>query len=65
MQGRPLTVVELEQWVGAGAAWRARELTDERAVIELRRCTGELEELRETRDPVTIEYVRTHRPDAD
>ena len=41
-QARPPTTIEdLERWEEHGAIWRARELTDERAVVELCTCYGE------------------------
>ena len=57
---RPVTIDELERWVAFGAKWRAVELTEERAVVELSQCTGELVELRETADAGTIDYLRAH-----
>jgi hypothetical protein len=57
---RPVTIDELERWVAAGANWRAVELTEARAVVDLCQCTGELVERRETADAATIAYLRTH-----
>jgi hypothetical protein len=63
--GRPLTIAELERWVAFGAKWRAVEITDERAVVELCQCTGELVERRETADAGMIDYLRarSHQDD--
>jgi hypothetical protein len=61
----PLTVEELERWAAFGARWRAVSLTDERAVVDLCQCTGELVERRETADTVVIDYLRTHPPAGD
>jgi hypothetical protein len=57
-----LTIGELERWVAAGANWRAVELTEERAIVDLCQCTGELVERRETTDAGAIAYLRAHPP---
>ena len=54
-----LTVEDLERWVESGAQWRLVEVSSERAVVELRACTGEAVERRESRDTDLIAYVRT------
>ena len=59
---RPLTVEELERWVVFGARWRLVEITDRRAVVDLCQCPGELEEQRESSDPLVLEYLRSHPP---
>jgi len=59
---RPLTVEELERWVVFGARWRLVEISDRRAVVDLCQCTGELEEQRESSDPLVLEYLRSHPP---
>jgi hypothetical protein len=41
--------------------WRAVEVSDERAVIELCSCSGEPMDLVEGDDAQLIEYVRAHR----
>jgi hypothetical protein len=56
----PLTVDALERWVLFGAHWRVVELSDERAVVDLRACTGELVERHRSDDPVLIAYLRSH-----
>jgi hypothetical protein len=52
----PLAV--LERWEHHGAAWRALHVSDERAIVELCTCTGELVERLESADPGLIEYLR-------
>jgi hypothetical protein len=59
---RPLTVEELDRWMSAGAHWRPVEISDRHAVIDLCQCTGELEEQRESSDPLVLEYLRSHPP---
>jgi hypothetical protein len=60
-----LSVAELEDWELHGAIWRAREVTDERAVVELCSCSGELMDVAEGDAPELIEFVRAHPPEAD
>jgi hypothetical protein len=36
-----LTLADLQRWQESGATWRALEVTDEQAVVELCTCTGE------------------------
>lgn len=50
----------LERWAQFGGHWRAVELTDDRATIELRACTGERMDRLESDDPALIAYVREH-----
>jgi hypothetical protein len=57
----PLTVAELEHWVESGATWRAVEIEDARAVVELCTCYGEPVDLREGAGDELIEYVRARR----
>ena len=57
-----LTLPELERWVENGADWRALEVSDELAVVELRTCFGEPVDTLESTDPRLIEYVRAQRP---
>jgi hypothetical protein len=54
-----VTVEELERWVQSGAQWRVVELSGDRAVVELRACTGEPVERRASTDPALIAYVRS------
>ncbi len=60
----PLTLEALKQWEDSGATWRALEVTDERAVVELRTCYGEPVDRLQGDSPDLIEFVRT-RPQAD
>jgi hypothetical protein len=58
-----ITVAELERWVEHGATWRALELSDEHAVVELCTCYGEPVDVREGAAAELIEYLRSHRDD--
>ena len=58
-----VTVAELERWELHGAIWRALEVTDRRAVVELCSCTGEPVDVAESDSPAVIEFVRER--DAD
>jgi hypothetical protein len=61
MSERPaITVEALERWVENGATWRALELTDGHAVVELCTCYGEPVDQLESDAPELIEFVRTH-----
>ena len=53
-----LTVSELEDWELHGAIWRALEITDGRAVVELCSCSGEPMDVVEGDAPELIEFVR-------
>lgn len=55
-----VTVDHLEDWVLNGATWRAVELDDRRAVIDLCSCSGERMERVQSDQPEVIEYVRAH-----
>jgi hypothetical protein len=57
-----LTVEELERWVAFGATWRLVTLSEQRALVDLCQCTGELVERRGTDDPVVLAYLRDHPP---
>ena len=61
---RRTTIAELEDWERNGAVWRAVELSEDRAVVDLCACTGELMERVETDDPEVIAFVRAD-PDDD
>lgn len=61
--GPQLTIAELERWVQFGARWRPLRIDDGHAVVELCECTGAPVERRETSDPETIEYLRSHPPE--
>jgi hypothetical protein len=60
MTSPPLTVDALERWVLFGAQWRVVELSDDRTVVDLCTCTGELVERHQSDDPALIAYVRSH-----
>jgi hypothetical protein len=59
----PVTIKELEDWELNGAIWRAVEISDERAVIDLCSCSGEPMDRVESDESELIEYVRAHRAD--
>lgn len=61
---RKTTITELEDWARSGAMWRAVELTEGHAVVDLCACTGELMERVQSDDPELIAFVRAH-PDDD
>ena len=61
----PVTIDDLERWVEFGARWGAVQIADGRAIVELRQCTGELVERRQTDDAAMIDYLRTHRSNGD
>lgn len=52
------TVDVLKDWELNGATWRAVELDDRHAVIDLCSCTGERMDRVESDQPELIEYVR-------
>ena len=60
---RPATIAELQGWERNGATWRAIELTDRRAVVELCTCSGERVDVVESDDPPLVEFVRAHSED--
>jgi hypothetical protein len=60
---RPASIAELEDWERSGATWRAAEISDRHAVVELCTCSGELMDVVESDDPELIEFVRAHRED--
>ena len=53
-----LTISELRDWTLHGAIWRALEVSDERAVVELCSCSGEPMDVVEGDAPELIEYIR-------
>jgi hypothetical protein len=62
--GRPgFSLADFERWVDHGADWRALEISDERAVLELRTCYGEPVEMVESRDRGLIERIRAPAED--
>ena len=56
---------ELEHWELHGAIWRALEVTDARAVVELCSCSGERVDVVEGDAPELIEFVRARPEDPD
>jgi len=50
----------LTRWRDHGAGWRAVELLDERAVVELVTCYGEPVDRIESTDPRVIRFLREH-----
>jgi hypothetical protein len=54
----PITIEGLERWVENGATWRALEVSDERAVVELCTCYGEPVDRLQTAEPGVIDFVR-------
>jgi hypothetical protein len=60
---RPATVAELKDWERSGAMWRAIEISDRRAVVELCTCFGERVDVVESQDPELIQFVRSHPED--
>jgi hypothetical protein len=64
MDARPsITVEDLERWTDHGALWRALEVSDERAVVELCTCFGEAVDVVEGRETELIAYVRENAAD--
>lgn len=57
----PVTIDDLDRWEEHGAIWRALEVSDERAVVELCTCYGEPIDLVQGDVPELIEYVRGRR----
>lgn len=63
--GRPaLTVADLERWQDGGATWRALEIGDEDATVELCACTGEPVDVLSGTGPELVAFIRAHRPAA-
>jgi hypothetical protein len=55
------TADELRDWELNGAEWRAVEISDARAVVELCTCYGERVDVVVTEEPEVIEFVRASR----
>jgi hypothetical protein len=53
-----VTVEHLKDWELNGATWRAIELDDRHAVIDMCSCTGERMDRVQSDQPELIEYVR-------
>ena len=58
MSETPLTLADLERWELFGASWQVVEVSDERALLDMCSCTGQLVERRESDDPALIAHVR-------
>ena len=58
-----LSVADLERWEDNGASWRALEIADDHAVVELCTCYGEPVDTLMGDAPELIAFVRTHRAD--
>jgi hypothetical protein len=58
-------VAALRRWLDHGAGYRVLELSADRAVLELRTCTGEPVDRLESADPDLIGYVRKRELSAD
>jgi hypothetical protein len=58
MADSSLTLADLERWELFGATWRVVELSDDRALLDMCACTGQLVERRESDDRALIDYVR-------
>ncbi len=53
-----LTLEDLQRWEDHGATWRALEISDELAVLELCTCYGEPVDMVQSAAPEVISYVR-------
>lgn len=53
-----LTVADLQRWEDNGATWRAVEVGDERAVVELCTCYGEPVDVLAGEGPELVDFVR-------
>ena len=58
MSDTSLTLADLERWELFGAIWRVVELSDDRALLDMCACTGQLVERRASEDLALIDYVR-------
>ncbi len=59
----PLTIDDLTRWEENGARWRAVEVSDTRAVVELCSCTGEPMDELQSDAPELIAFVRSRIAD--
>lgn len=48
----------LQRWEDSGAVWRAVEVSDERAIVDLCSCTGEPVDRLQSGDPELIAFLR-------
>jgi hypothetical protein len=58
-----LTLEDLKRWEEHGATWRAVEVSDAEAIVELCTCYGEAVDIVRGEAPELIEFVRSHRDD--
>jgi len=58
------TADELKDWELGGAEWRAVEVSDDRAVVELCTCYGERVDVVTSETPEVIEFIRGHRDES-
>jgi hypothetical protein len=61
--GEDTTIEVLENWTDSGAVWKAVHVSDGLAIVDLCTCYGEPVDRIETRDAVTIAYVRDRLDD--
>lgn len=54
-----LSLADLKRWEEQGATWRAVEISDDRALIELCTCTAEPVDMLQGHEPELITYVRS------
>ena len=59
--GPAVTVEYLESWTDHGAIWRALDVSDELAVVQLCTCFGEPVDVVQSEQPELIAYVRARR----
>jgi hypothetical protein len=61
-----VTIEDLTRWEDHGAIWRALQVSDEQAVVELCTCYGEPVDVVQSDAPELIAFVREqleeHRP---
>jgi hypothetical protein len=60
-----ITLEHLNRWVLSGAHWRVVEISDQRVVVALCACTGELVERRQSNETAVISYLRRAPSDLD
>ncbi len=66
MAMRPtLTLADLKRWEDNGATWRALEIADEHAVVELCTCYGEPVDTRAGDSRELIDFVRARGLSSD
>jgi hypothetical protein len=56
-----LDIDALKQWEDSGATWRAIEVTDQRAVVELCTCYGEPVDVVQSEAPDLVAFIRARR----